>query len=183
MICVKCGRVWEPGIPTTIDASLKEKVKDGSLFLLRCPQCGTPCLAEGPFIYHDALEKILVVFSPTTLNVQQVPDGYTCRMVEDLGSLMEKVKIFDAGLSDIAVEICKFVTRRELGKDVDLKFLKIDGADGEMTFTYPQDGQMQMLEVGGNVYADALAIISRNPSLQVSGMQKINYAWLSERLS
>lgn len=183
MICVSCGHVWEPEIPTTIDSSLKEKVKDGSLFLLACPQCGKPCLAEGPFIYHDKAEKILVVYSRTSLNFQQIPEGYTCRFVDELGNLVEKVKIFDAGLSDIAVEICKYVTRQELGRDIDLKFLKMNGTDGEITFTYPQDGQMQMLEVGGNVYSDALAILSRNPSLQVGGMQKIDRYWLEGRLS
>ena len=182
MICLKCGRSFDSGLPTTITPALKDKVMDGSLFLLKCPQCGAPCLAEGPLVYHDPEAKILVVFSETTLNASQTPEGYTCRRVEDVGSLIEKVKIFDAGLDDVAIEICKFVTRKELGKEVELKFLKMDGSDGELTLAYPGGGQMEMVCVGANVYSDALAIISRNPSLEAIGLEKVDATYISSRL-
>ena len=95
--------------------------------------------------------------------------------------MIEKIKIFDAGLSDVAIEICKFVTMQELGRDVSLKFYKMEGTDGELTFAYPEKGQMQMLEIGQNVYADALGILSRNPELEnkAGGLAKIDQEWLS----
>lgn len=50
-----------------------------------------------------------------------------------------------------------------------------------MTFAYPEKGQMQMLEIGQNVYADALGILSRNPELEneAGGLAKIDQEWLS----
>ena len=53
--------------------------------------------------------------------------------------------------------------------------------DGELTFAYPEKGQMQMLEIGQNVYADALGILSRNPELEnkAGGLAKIDQEWLS----
>ena len=100
----------------------------------------------------------------------------------DVGSLIEKVKIFDAGLDDAAIELCKYVTRSELGKDVPLKFLRTEGADNEIIFTYPEAGQMQLLAVGFNVYEDSRAIIGRNPSMQESlkGLAKVDSEWVEQ---
>ena len=109
-----------------------------------------------------------------TLNAQQAPEGLVCRQVSEVGALIEKVKIFDAGLDDLAMEICKEITCREMGQDLDLKFLGITGADGEITLTYPKDGQMQMLQVPHNVYASAQAILSRNPGLVPQGLAKVD---------
>jgi len=123
----------------------------------------------------------MLVLTDAPVNADGVPDGYTGRLVRTVGDLIEKVKIFDCGLDDIIIEMCKFITRQELGKDVALKFLKSDGADGEMTFTYPENGQMELLAVGFNVYEDCAGILSRNPQIRdaAAGLAEINQAWLS----
>ena len=65
-------------------------------------------------------------------------------------------------------------------KDVDLKFFKFDGADNEITLTYPENGQMQMIQIGFNVYEDCAGIIRRNPALReaASGMVRLDQEWL-----
>ena len=77
--------------------------------------------------------------------------------------------------------MCKFVTCQELKKDVALKFAGTDGADGEMTFTYPAAGQMELVAVGFNVYEDCAGILQRNPQIRdsVQGLACIDQAWLS----
>ena len=102
--------------------------------------------------------------------------------MRSVGELVEKVKIFDAGLDDIVVELCKYVTLRELGRQVPLKFFRLDGADGEMTFTYPLDGEMQMLAVGLNVYEDCSGILQRNPVLRekAAGLVAVDATWLAQ---
>ena len=94
--------------------------------------------------------------------------GYNGRIVDTPGALLEKVKIFDAGLDDIALEMAKFITRQELGKDVDLLFFNLEGADNEITLTYPEDGQMQLVRIGFNVYEDCAGILLRNPDIKKS---------------
>jgi len=176
------------------DPSLKEKVIDGELFTWTCPECGKINLIRYHSLYHDPQQKLMLwitddieVLTPTTeALVAQNPElkDYTCRFVSDPGSLIEKIKIFEAGLDDIAMEICKFVTLQELGKDVSLKFFKMDGADNEITLAYPENGQMEMVNIGFNVYEDSRGIVSRNSILteKAKGFVKIDSLWLSNYL-
>jgi hypothetical protein len=117
--------------------------------------------------------------------------GYTLRFVDDAGTLIEKVKILDAGLDDVVMEMAKYVTRMELcgslkdrAEDISkapFKFLRMDGADGEITFAYPLDGQMQMAAVGFNVYEDCRGILKRNPEMSASaaGFAKVDEAFIT----
>ncbi len=184
MICNKCGKSFESGLARSVNVSrnpeLKQQILDGTFFLSACPYCGQVNLDDGEFLYNDPSERVLIVMSKIAMSSPGL-EGYTCRRVCSVGEMIEKIKIFDAGLSDVAIEICKFVTMQELGRDVSLKFYKMEGTDGELTFAYPEKGQMQMLEIGQNVYADALGILSRNPELEneAGGLVKIDQEWLS----
>ncbi len=180
MRCARCGAGAEWPVYRHIDAvadpELKAKVISGELFVFTCPSCGAKSLIGSPVIYRD--EHLLACLSDRSLTVEGL-EGVAGRLVSDVGSLIEKVKIFDAGLDDVPLEFCKFVTRQELGKDVDLKFLRLDGADNDIVFTYPEGGQMQMLAVGFNVYEDCRAIVGRNPDITegLSGLVRIDRAW------
>ena len=181
--CSRCGREYEATVFRMIDAeaepSLKERVKDGSLFVRECPSCGCKELILSPVIYRDS--HLLLCLSDRPIAVEGL-EGVQGRLVSDVGSLIEKVKVFDAGLDDVPLEICKYVTRQELGKRVDLKFLRLDGADHDIIFTYPEEGQMQLLSVGFNVYEDCCAIVGRNPSLTagLQGLVKIDREWVEQ---
>jgi hypothetical protein len=183
--CSRCGARHIADVPQSVNVAaspeLKNRVRNGEFFTWNCPHCGTSNLLKFPFLYHDPEERLMLVLTDAPVNADGVPDGYTGRLVRTVGDLIEKVKIFDCGLDDIIIEMCKFITRQELGKDVALKFLKSDGADGEMTFTYPENGQMELLAVGFNVYEDCAGILSRNPQIRdaAAGLAEINQAWLS----
>ena len=183
--CSACGAAYEvPAwrlVDGAADPGLKEAVKNGSLFVRECPECGKRELLSYPMIYRD--EHLLVCLSDRNLGVEGL-EGVRGRLVPDVGSLIEKVKIFDAGLDDVPLEFCKFVTRQELGKDVDLKFLRVDGADNDIIFTYPEKGEMQMLAVGFNVYEDCCAIVGRNPSITsgLEGLVRVDREWVEQFL-
>ena len=183
--CSRCGAAYEVQawrlVDGAADPDLKEAVKNGSLFVRECPECGQRELLSFPMVYRD--EHLLACLSDRRLEVEGL-DGVQGRLVPDVGSLIEKVKIFDAGLDDVPMEFCKFVTRQELGKDVDLKFLRIDGADHDIIFTYPEKGEMQMLAVGFNVYEDCSAIVRRNPSITagMGGLVKVDREWAEQFL-
>ena len=183
---------------------LKEKVMDGSLFTWECPHCGRINLLQEPVLYHDPSRNLMIWLSGNDSLPQErisalfASDeglrGYTARLVDSIGDLIEKVKIFEAGLDDVIVEMCKYVTRLELCEnchdaakeaaisEAPFKFLKMDGSDGDITLAYPLDGQMQMVAIGFNVYEDCLGIERRNPALAEasSGLSRIDAQWLSE---
>ena len=181
IICNKCGKAFEveavASINTEREPELKERLLNGSLFLRECPQCGAKNLVRFPLLYHDPAEKVMIWLSDgsadTEARMQAAVSGedfagYTGRIVDTPGQMIEKVKIFDAGLDDIALEMAKFITRQELGKDVDLLFFNLEGADNEITLTYPEAGQMQLVRIGLNVYEDCAGILLRNPDIKKS---------------
>ncbi len=218
--CSKCGQqhtvtVYK-SINTADNPELKDKVRDGSLFLWECPHCGQMNLAKYETLYHDPAAKLMVWLMPEgdisetqmkaiTMHTKAM-GGYTLRRVKDMGSLMEKVLVNDAGLNDVAVEMCKYVTKLEMvqkmaeqeQKDAFMAsvfhFYRCSSDDagsdqktGEgslLTFMYGMDGQMMGVNVGWNYYQDCIRILERNPQMQpAEGFELVDASWLSSRLA
>ena len=181
----KCGKAFDVPVPTVVNVvenpDLKTRVTSGALFVASCPDCGTENLIKHPFLYLDTQARVLILLADADVDDSGMDRGMTVRKVSSVEELIGKVKIFDAGLDDVVIELCKFVTCRELGRDVDLKFLKMDGADNEIILTYPDKGQMEMLAIGFNVYEDCRGIVSRNPTHSEAGggLATVDQAWLS----
>lgn len=198
-VCPRCGTAGEasayPGINVGENPELKESVLNGSVFMWECPGCGESSLIRFPLLYHDPGTRLLLWLSDgkeeTEKSMAAVVGSqteglgdYTTRIVDNPGDLIEKIKISDAGLDDVAVELCKYVARLELKKDVDLKFLEMEGADREITLTYPEKGEMQLIQIGFNVYEDSDAILRRNPVLRekASGFVRVDRSWIDQYL-
>ena len=206
--CTACGRRHDIEVPGGINVEenpeLKSRVKDGSLFVWECPDCGTANLACCQTLYHDPGQRLMVWLLPDGVlpedRLQTVEaalaaqvselEGYVLRRVSDVGSLIEKVNIHDAGLDDRVMEMCKYVTKTELAEkdraraaailDAPFKFYRMEGADNELTLSFPLDGRMQGVRIGFNVYEDCRGILSRNPSVQAGpGVARVDAAWLA----
>ena len=196
--CSRCGKQTEvelrQSINTALDPELKARVRDGSLFVWECPYCGSRNLLKYQTLYHDPEARLMVWLLPEG---QEPPkevaealkelEGYTLRRVREVGDLIEKVNIHEAGLDDVAMEMCKWVTRRELSAknpemmNAQLRFLRMEGPDNEMVLAFPLNGQMQVVNIGLNVYEDARGILGRNPSIRPApGFATIDAAWLDQ---
>lgn len=195
-ICSHCSNTTAISVYASINVAqnpeLKAKVMDGSLFLWECPSCGTINLSKYETLYHDPEKKLMVWLMPKgeisesqmqaiTLHTKAM-GGYVLRTVSDMGSLMEKVLIHEAGLDDVVMEMCKFVTAQEMGKNLQFKFFKLEGEgdDRLITLMYPDNGNMNGVKLGWNVYTDCLGILERNPSIKPEeGFAKIDAEWLN----
>ena len=210
--CSKCGQQHKVVVYRSINISenpeLKDKVKDGSLFLWECPHCGQVNLAKYETLYHDPAAKLMVWLIPAgeisesqmqaiTMHTKAM-GGYTLRRVNDMGSLMEKVLINEAGLNDVVLEMCKYVTKLEMvqksvGAEHKEEFLASafhfyrsegEGESRLLTFMYGLDGQMLGVNVGWNVYQDCAGILERNPQIKpAEGFAKIDSDWLASVLA
>ena len=210
--CSKCGQQQTVTVYRSINISenpeLKDKVRDGSLFLWECPHCGQVNLARYETLYHDPAAKLMVWLIPEgeisetqmqaiTMHTKAM-GGYTLRRVNDMGSLMEKVLVSDAGLDDVVLEVCKYVTKMEMiQKSVpaeqkeeflaaDFHFYRSEGEDDAriLTFMYALDSQMRGVNIGWNVYQDCAGILERNPQVRPEdGFAKVDAAWLSSKLA
>lgn len=199
-ICRKCGHKGNKqvsrSINTSEEPSLKEAVRSGSLFTWECPQCGTVNMVQSDLLYHDPENRLMIWLLPEAVNLEaetkilslwssiQADEGmqdYTFRRVSDAGSLIEKVRIAEAGMEDTAIEMCKYVTAMELSQQeknsqlsaalssISLRFHSMDGPDNLMKFVFSLDGAMHSVDVGFNVYEDCRAILGRNPGVLPSG--------------
>ena len=196
--CSRCGGTHSvetfPSINTALDPTLKARVRDGSLFVWECPYCGTRNLLKYETLYHDPAERLMVWLLPgdalppaAVADAVKELDGYTLRLVREVGDLVEKVNIHAAGLDDVLVEMCKYVTRMELSEkqgnvvEAPLKFYKLDGPDNDLLFSFPQDGEMKVVNVGFHVYEDARGILGRHPSVRPEpGFAQVDAAWLGQ---
>ena len=120
--CSRCGGKHSvetyPSINVALNPDLKTRVQDGSLFVWECPYCGARNLLKYQTLYHDPAEKLMVWLLPgdaeppaQVADAVKELDGYTLRLVREVGDLVEKVKIHACGLDDVLVEMCKYVTR------------------------------------------------------------------------
>lgn len=209
--CSKCGQQQKVRVYRSINISenpeLKEKVRNGSLFLWECPHCGQVNLARYETLYHDPESKLMVWLIPEgeisetqmkaiTMHTKAM-GGYVLRRVTDMGSLMEKVLIHDAGLDDAVIEMCKYVTKLEMSQKMEeqkkeefmaagFHFYRSEGEEGDrlLTFMYALEGQMLGVNIGWNVYQDCEGIMSRNPQLKpADGFEKVDEEWLNSRLA
>jgi hypothetical protein len=181
-------------INTALDPELKARVRDGSLFVWECPYCGARNLLKYQTLYHDPEARLMVWLLPEgqkpPKEVEEAVkelEGYTLRRVREVGDLVEKVNIHDAGLDDVAMELCKWVTCRELSAknpemlNAKLRFLRMEGPDNEIVLAFPLNGQMQVVNIGFNVYEDARGILGRNPSLRPpEGFAQVDSYWLNQ---
>lgn len=196
--CKNCNKQTEvelrQSINVALDPELKARVKDGSLFVWECPYCGQRNLALYQTLYHDPDAKLMVWLLPgqaqppkAVADAVKELEGYTLRIVREVGDLIEKVNLNDAGLDDTVLEMCKWVMRRELADknpdaaDAKLRFLRMEGADNELVMAFPLNGQMQVINVGFNVYEDARGILMRNPSVKpADGFAQVDAAWIEQ---
>lgn len=204
--CMNCGQLHEVEVWNRINVrenpELKERVKDGSLFTWECPHCGKPNLIRTQTLYHDPDNHLMIWMLPDGVlseaqekalesqlaAISDSLEGYTLRRVDGIGTLIEKVNIFDAGLDDCVIEMCKHVTRMEMAQnasvkldpDTPFKFFRMDGADNDLVLSYPKEGHMEALKVGFNVYEDCAGIIRRNPSVKPDpGFSRIDPRWVA----
>ena len=131
--CTSCGVqhgvAFQPSVNVTRTPSLREKIASGEYFIWECPRCGAKNLIRQPFLMHDEKERLMILLTDARVKSEGLPEGYTGRIVRSAGDLVEKLKIFDSGLDDIVMELCKYVTLGELKLDVPLRFVSAGGAD------------------------------------------------------
>lgn len=191
-VCQKCGASHEVTVYKSINVAenpeLKEKVLSGELFLWECPHCSGGNLIGYECLYHDPLEKYMVWMLPfgtpesaqkeAIMNQARAMGDYRLRTVKSAGELMEKVMIFDAGLSDRCIELVKFVALKEMPGVTNLHFYRMQ--DDVMVFSGVRDGKMDGFGFGLNVYEDCSGIIARNPRIgEEDGFESIDEEWVS----
>lgn len=146
--CPKCQkdsdfRIWS-SINTQLDPELKSAVRDQSVFLFECPECGEKNSINYGFLYHQMESNMMIHYANSEENVQELLElynadnemmkmildkGYLIRVVRSREALLEKLAIFDAGFDDRIMEIIKMLYLSQLeepGDSVEAYFVNVD---------------------------------------------------------
>ncbi len=126
--CSACGTEFPVtlynSINVGIDPEAKPKVLDGSFFQYRCPRCGNADIICYPILYHDPEQEIMiqVLWNESEFGIPMDKEmkrlisvmgheNYRHREVFGYQELLEKIRIFDAGLNDFAIALLKTIQR------------------------------------------------------------------------
>lgn len=117
--CKKEGEfeIWE-SVNVTLQPELRNKIMNRELFTYVCPHCKQNIVVAYSCLYHDMEKKFMVYLinkdeeKDKLLNVedeqmQKILKEYRVRIVPGVSTLVEKVGIFESGLDDQTVELCK----------------------------------------------------------------------------
>lgn len=122
--CPKCGKesdfiLWQ-SLNGEIDPEAQQKLLDGTLFRFQCESCGYEAHVDYGMLYHDMAHQAMVYYvrpesvEQTKKMMEEAEgqfgsamSGYKKRVVTSQNSLREKAILFQHGLDDRVVEICK----------------------------------------------------------------------------
>lgn len=139
ILCNECGGIIEYGVydlvDVTDDDSLKERVMNDELFVVKCPHCGKAYYLTYDFIYNDRNVCLMIYYGNDKDKQSQLIHEvieksksmdrkieYAFRCVEDYDKLREKIHIFNCGYDDRIIELYKYEYIIN-GYDKDLKML------------------------------------------------------------
>jgi len=120
-ICQSCNTTLRTCTWKSINTDLKETIPseiiNGSLFNIKCPNCGNITKLSYPLLYHDLRHKSMIWLLPFDIDnydkmlseIRQItiPSGYSTRLVHTVDELREKVSALESGRDDRLIEFCK----------------------------------------------------------------------------
>ncbi len=165
-ICPSCGhkgkfKMYE-SVNVSLDPKLRDEVISGKIFEWICPECSKSYNIRYDLLYHDMDNAFQIYYSPNNCSginkmVNDMLAKYPgmrklCRTADTLNALREKIYIFEEGLNDIAIELCKVIMKYDKHNDIsensELLFEKLipnvkDNTIGKLVFRQILNGQLQ----------------------------------------
>lgn len=127
--CKSCSHemdftVWD-SVNVSLDPDMKEKVLNGEIFNIKCPNCGKSHFIDYPTLYHDMDKQCMIYYLRDNESIKQIYNLYldrnknnsffntlkhtTIRIVTSPLELEEKILIFDNNLDDRLIELSKLI--------------------------------------------------------------------------
>jgi hypothetical protein len=118
VVCPGCGALGPVTLPSFVDVgadpSQKELLTSGKLLAFTCPHCSRVTRIAHPLLYVDPARGLAVQLLPegdfdgaAALTKLAAVTIRETRLVRDGNALIEKVRVFEAGLDDRVIEVQK----------------------------------------------------------------------------
>lgn len=194
--CPQCGNVsdvtvWQ-SITVSDSADLKADLLGGKLNIFSCPECQYRALMPNPLLYHDEEKALMMSFSPCSdenkkrelfSDIKKTSkesgelanlEGYNLRFVYDYNSLLEKILIFEQGLSDKVIEVLKVLILMQKPDSMDnltARFGKLKDDMLEFLVTDKTDNQCYTSQIPMESYKTV------KTQLNQSGVKDYSFDW------
>lgn len=132
-ICSHCGKESEftmyESVNVDLNNKLKEKLLSSEFFSLAYPHCRQRYQIHYNFLYHDKKRNFMIYYSPNGCKEinKTVNDILTrfkgmqntkYRSVDNYNGLLEKIRVFEANLNYIAIELAKVIMKYDKNNKV-----------------------------------------------------------------
>jgi hypothetical protein len=144
--CPQCSHAQEFSVRESVNVNaepqLKVQVLRRELGRFTCGHCARPVWVSHPIHYHDPERKLMIWFPNGEARKPPLDEGsvvmnllfnrgYSCRLVNSYNELIEKIRIFDDGQDDRALEALKLAfTARQAPADQKLFYDGTVGKEG-----------------------------------------------------
>ncbi|MFC1669014.1 CpXC domain-containing protein [Spirochaetota bacterium] len=146
--CPDCGnkqeiQYWD-SLDVSVDGEMRDKFLKNEINFYNCAKCGLFIPLDLGMVYHDAERKYMIYFENFKSNdkikdkfnslsdslkddemKKIVKEGYRLRIVLSRFHAQEKIRILDAGLDDMQVEIFKINLRYFMEREKGIKALAV----------------------------------------------------------
>lgn len=204
--CQNCGTDIPVNMTEFVDISTdpvyKEKIMDGSFFMVKCPSCGDETLVEYPVMYMDPSKKLTVYMVPDheddlldNLNSLDVPETdlnpeAEFRLVNCSSELLEKILLRDNNRDDRVIELYKALICENIKEDwPDVT------PDAILYYKEPDDeyfiiwdyvnaaGEQLTVNLDEELYEDLKTNYISAMDIPLNKYAEVNNAWLLERVN
>ncbi len=175
-----------------MEPKMKEKVGSREIFTYTCPHCHAKITVAYDFLYHDPQEQYMIYLLPNgsehsfgdieSFKSERL-SGYRLREVADINSLLEKIMLFDDGLDDRCIEICKLYLSEQYasqhkGKKLFGIYYNGKSEEGDLLefFLFGEEGEMCGTKLPVQVY-DKVFFKLIGSEFDRTDEYKIDFSW------
>ena len=204
--CPNCNEIFNVHVYTSINATndpkFREDLLSEKLLKWKCENCSYEGRFTYPLLYNDMKHRFMVYLIPQ-IECFQLEDrsleedyrnlkGITKRITPDFNSFKEKVFIFESGLDDMAVELCKLAVSETVAKKHNLPkvvegYLSMYNRETHtmgFTFFVGENHEPYVQSARLEVYARSVQIVNAvgQNDKKLSGFIKIDREWAENTL-
>jgi hypothetical protein len=173
---VRTPWVHHASVNVAQDPALRLKLLDQSFYRFTCPGCDLAVPVLSPLLYHDMKRQLMVQLAPEGCGFDgEAVDGpqramgpavwdtvaaITTRVVKTPNALNEKIKVFEAGLDDRAIECLKMrlLVQHAAQFRGELFFNEVR-ADGALAFVQLVDGKQEGYAIPADFWKSHLEVL------------------------
>ena len=194
--CPFCDTEQEHTLYPIVDLAVKPALKLGiltdSIFTVTCISCNKQFEVTHEMLVFDDDRSFAILLAPdstvqelegSTTHDQNLED-HTLRLVTTTDELKEKILLFEEGLDDRTIELCKLYLLMQMeGNNSTLLFSDHQIREGQLLFSaFDEQGVLQgSIQCQDSLYTQLLET-TKNFSVKRGSFTRINQTWAYEQI-